>query len=68
MSDYDRWKTSPLEPTVVGECAHCGAELYANCEYTHDRNENEWFCDDECYVEAYRECGSLATEVKSNDS
>jgi hypothetical protein len=68
MSDYDRWKTTPPEPTVVGKCEHCNAELYANCEYTHDRSDNEWFCDVECYVHQRLEAGDLVTETISNDA
>lgn len=25
---YDTWKTTPPESKIVGECDHCGAELY----------------------------------------
>ena len=66
--DYDTWKTSPPEPKVVGKCHYCGAELYENCEYTHDRNEDEWYCDDYCYVNKMCEAGDLVTEVKNNDA
>jgi hypothetical protein len=61
--NYDAWKTSPPEPDVVGKCAHCEADLYIGCEYAHDRNENEWYCGDTCYVDAKRESGDLVTEV-----
>jgi hypothetical protein len=68
MSDYDRWKTTPPEPTVAGKCDYCNAELYADCDYVHDRSEGEWFCDIECYVHQRLESGDLATEVKSHDA
>jgi hypothetical protein len=61
--DYDTWKTTPPEPTIVGKCAHCDAELYSLCEYVHDYNEDEWFCDDDCFVKKLREAGDLVTEV-----
>lgn len=60
--DYDTWKTTPPEPRIVGKCAHCDAELYANCEYTHDRNEDGWFCDTECFVKKLREAGDLVDD------
>lgn len=64
--DYDTWKTSPPEPRIVGKCARCDGELYANITYTHDRNEDEWFCDDECFVEKLREAGDLVdTEINA---
>jgi hypothetical protein len=68
MSDYDRWKTTPPEPDVVETCTYCGGELYDRCDYVHDRNEDEWFCDDNCFIEHKREIGDLATEVISNDA
>jgi hypothetical protein len=27
MDAYDRWKTSPPEPKVVGSCEHCAEEI-----------------------------------------
>lgn len=63
MRDYDTWKTSPPEPRIVGYCDHCDAELYANCEYTHDRNESEWFCDIACFIEKLCDSGDIVTEV-----
>jgi hypothetical protein len=68
MSDYDRWKTTPPEPDVAGYCRYCDAELYAGCEYVHDRSEQEWFCDDDCYVKKQRDNGEIVTEVISNDA
>jgi hypothetical protein len=62
-SDLDRWLTTPPEPKVVGKCAHCDAELYANCGYVHDRNENEWYCDTDCFVAKLREADDLVTDT-----
>ena len=59
----DRWLTTPPEPDVIGECDYCGGDLYANCDYLHDRNDDEWFCDDECYLDKKREDGDLGTEI-----
>ena len=63
MRDYDTWKTTPPEPDIVGKCAYCDAELYAKCEYVQYRNDDEWFCDDDCFVKKLREEGELVTEV-----
>jgi hypothetical protein len=59
----DRHLIEPPEPDIAGKCTYCDAELYAGCDYVHDRGESEWFCDDECYVQLRREAGDLATEV-----
>jgi hypothetical protein len=67
MRDYDTWKTSPPEPNVVGECRYCGVELYDGCEYVHDRNDDEWYCDDECCVNHLRHKGDIVTESIEND-
>jgi hypothetical protein len=68
MSDYDRWKTTPPEPTVVGKCDDCDAELYVHTAYVHDRNEDEWFCDVDCFISKLSNAGDLVTEVKSHDA
>jgi hypothetical protein len=51
------------------KCANpkCGAELYAGCDYTYDRYDDEWYCDDSCYVERKRTAGDLMTEMKLFD-
>ena len=67
MSDYDRWKTSPPpEPEVVGKCDYCRTELYVGCDYAHDRTEDEWFCDNDCFAQHKREIGDLVTETIIN--
>ena len=68
MSDYDTWKTTPPEPDIVGKCDYCDDELYAGCDYLHDRNENEWFCGMNCYLDKRREGGDLAMEVINRDA
>jgi hypothetical protein len=61
--DYDTWKTTPPEPTIVSKCAYCDAELYADCDYVHHHDEDEWFCDDDCFVKKLRDGGELTTGV-----
>jgi hypothetical protein len=68
MRDYDTWKTSPPEPKVVGRCHYCDGDLYADGDYVHDRNENEWFCDTDCFLEKLRDAGDLVTETIDNDA
>ena len=60
--NYDAWKTTPPEPDIVGQCCECHGDLYANCEYTYDRDNDEYFCDDGCYVEHKREAGIIVSE------
>jgi hypothetical protein len=67
-SALDRWLTTPPEPDVVGKCAYCDAELYAGCEYTRDRENNEWFCDTACYTNKKSEEGVITTEAINNDA
>ena len=54
----------PRGEGVVDTCANpkCGAELYAGCDYTYDRYDDEWYCDDSCYVERKRTAGDVLTE------
>jgi hypothetical protein len=66
--DYDTWKTSPPEPKAIAKCAHCECDLYADGDYVHDRNENEWFCDTDCFLEKLRDAGDLVTETIDNES
>lgn len=63
MRDYDTWKTTPPEPTVIGKCTHCDGDLYAGCDYVHDRVEDEWYCDDICFLHQRREAGDLVTKT-----
>lgn len=63
MDQYDRWLTTPPEPDVIGECDSCGADFYAGCEYVLDTYSDEWFCDDNCYIEKLRYEGGLVTDV-----
>lgn len=62
-SDFDRWLTTPPEPDVIGQCDYCECDLYRGCDYVHDRNTDEWFCDDHCYVNKRRDTGDVVTEV-----
>jgi hypothetical protein len=57
------YKTTPPEPTISGKCTHCDGDLYAGCDYVHERSEAEWYCDDECFVQARRKAGDLVTEA-----
>jgi hypothetical protein len=68
MRDYDTWKTSPPEPKAIAKCAYCGGDLYADGDYVHDRNENEWFCDTDCFLEKLRDAGDLVTESIEHES
>lgn len=63
--DYDTWKTTPPEPSVARECSYCQADLYVGCDYVHDRNNDEWYCDDNCFIEDLRDKGELVTEEVS---
>ncbi len=61
--NYDTWKTTPPEHSVIGKCACCDGDLYANCDYAHDRISEEWYCDDNCFLDHIRDNGDLVTEA-----
>lgn len=62
MRSYDDWKTMPPEPKVVDYCGACGADLYEGCEYTCDRNNGDYYCDDNCLLDQLRKHGDVVTE------
>ena len=45
---------NPRDPNwngkIIGECAHCGADIYREYEFVIDSDENR-FCGEDCAVE-----------------
>lgn len=48
INGYDEWKTRIPVEVVVGECEHCGAEIYMDNE--HYRTNQGRVCE-ECFQE-----------------